>query len=176
MQTINDLIDFLHADKPYSTRQYIVETIVRTPDNNKGYFWEQVLAKAMKGHTEWIGGNNKGYDFTDFTDAKIATYYSRHGINSGKKEASVGIKNKVGSLRVCLCVPGSERHQVFFMLIPPQAYEPYVLGSSAIKFGLSPRGTPTGAMAMYRCDWKTVIQPYHDKMGNFSSDMHKELV
>lgn len=157
MRTINDLIDFLHNDKTYDVRQHIVEQIVYTPDNNKGLFWEKVLEKAMRNHTQLIGGNNPYYDYTDGSDAKIGTFYKRNGQNTGKKEVSIGIKNKTGLLRVCLVVPGQFRHQVHFMRIPYHAYKDSK--SSAIKFGLSPRGTPTGKLSIYRCSWLDVIAP-----------------
>jgi len=158
MKTINDLIDYLYTDKSSDVKQYVSEQVVRTADNNKGFFWEKVLEKAMP-HTTLLGGNNPYCDFTDGSDAKIGTFYPRKGSNAGKKEVSIGIKNKTGTLRVCLVVPGSSYHRVFFLKIPPDAYAPYTSGSSAIKFGLSPRGTPTGKLANFRCSWQDVISP-----------------
>ena len=158
MNTVQDLINYLYEDKSSDVKDYIKEQVVKTADNNKGFFWEKVLEKAMP-HTKLLGGNTAHFDFTDGSDAKIGTFYSRKGSNTGKKEVSIGIKNKTGILRVCLVVPGQSYHRVFFLKIPPDAYDPYLNGSSAIKFGLSPRGTPTGKLANFRCSWKEVISP-----------------
>ena len=158
MKTVTDLIDFLHSDKSYDTRKYIVEQIVRTPDQNKGFFWEKVLAKAMP-HCKYIGGNNKGYDFLPcMSDAKIATFYKK---TDGKLEASIGIKNKVGTLRVCLVVPGQFYHRVCFMLIPYESYKKYLKGSGALKVHINERGAITGKFAVHVCKWAEVIKPLH---------------
>lgn len=156
MQTISDLIDFLHHNKPYSVRDYVVEQVVHSSDNNKGHFWELCLAKAMP-HASLIGGNNKGFDFLPCkSDAKIATFYRK---KNGVLEASVGIKNKEGTLRVCLVVPGQHRHKVHFLLIPHSAYKHYQKGSDAIKLTLNARGSVSGDFAKYVVKWQDVIKP-----------------
>lgn len=153
MHEVKDLINYLYEDKPEEVRKFLVDQIAKSTDYNKGYLWEHVLAKAMP-HTVLLGGNTKGMDFTDGSDAKIGTYYRK---SDGKQEVSVGIKNKTGTLRVCLVVPGQNFHRVFFLLIPEYAHKPYSDGSQAIKFGLSPRGSPTGKLAKFLCSWEEVI-------------------
>lgn len=156
MNTINDLIDFLHSKQPYPVRQYIVEQIVRSPDNNKGHFWELCLQKAMP-HAVLLGGNTKGYDFLPCkSDAKIATVYKTSG---GALEASIGIKNKIGTLRVCLVVPGQYHHKVHFLLIPYSAYKNYQEGSGSLKLHLNVRGAVSGEFSKFVCKWADVIKP-----------------
>lgn len=161
MKFLHELVDYLHNDKPQSVKHYILTEIAKTPDNNKGYFWEKVLARAMHNHTKLLKHNAYGQDFEDSTDAKFATYYRRNtGFNNW--EASISnIRNKVGPLRVCLCVPGQYYHKVYFLFIPYDDYQIYTQGSNAIKFGLSPSGKPTGRMSKFLCSFEQVIEPYY---------------
>lgn len=159
MKLLNELVEYLHDNKPHEVKSYIMEQITKTVDNNKGAFWEDVLAKAMVSHTVLLGRNTHGRDFTDNTDAKFATYYLR---KDRIWEASVSnIRTKIGPLRICLCVPGIKFHKVYFLFIPHEAYQPYCIGSEALKFGLSPTGKPTGKLSRFLCSWDKVIQPYH---------------
>lgn len=153
IREVKDLINYLYEDKPEEVIKFLINQIAKSTDYNKGYLWENVLAKAMP-HTKLLGGNTKGMDFTDGSDAKIGTYYRK---SDGKKEVSVGIKNKTGTLRVCLVDPGQDFHRVFFLLIPEHAYKSYSEGSQAVKFGLNPRGSPTGKLAKFMCSWDQVI-------------------
>lgn len=163
MKFLHELIDYLHGDKTYEVRKYIMTQCSKTTDNNKGKFWEEVLGKAMKSHTKLLEHNAHYRDFDDDSDAKFATYYHRDN-GMGAFEASVSnIRNKIGHLRICLCVPGDNYHKLHFLLIPKEAYEPYLKGSNALKFGLSPRGKPTGKLAKYLCSFQEVTQPLVDK-------------
>jgi hypothetical protein len=156
METITDLIDFLYRDKVYQLRQHVLEQVVRSPDNNKGHFWEQCLEKAMKPHTKLVGGNTKGYDFLPCkSDAKFSTFYKR---SDGVYEASVGIENKIGTLRVCLVAPGHDRHRLYFLLIPYKAYIPYQKGSQSIKITLTPNWTICNKWRPYVCKWEDVTK------------------
>ena len=158
MKFLHELIDYVHGDKHYEVRNYIMTTVAKTTDNNKGLFWEKVLAKAMTNHTRLLEHNAHYRDFTDNTDAKFATYYRR---NDGMYEASVsGIRNKIGPLRICLCVPGHNFHKVYFLYIPYDDYQPFKQGSDALKFGLSPRGNPTGKLTKYICSFEGVTRPH----------------
>ena len=161
---LHELVDYLHADKTYDVRKYVQEQISKTVDNNKGHFWEEVLQKAMRKHTTLLGGNARGRDFTDNSDAKIGVFYrcmDRNGIRN-KWEVSIGgIQNKIGPLRVCLVVPGDNYHKVFFLFIPHEAYQKYKDGSDALKFGLSPSGKPTSPlMDRYQVSFEKVCQKF----------------
>lgn len=154
IRNLNDMVNYLHEDKSPDVKSYIIDTIVKSADSNKGYIWEDVLEKAMLAHTKRLHGNAKGRDFDDDSDAKFATFYKK---SSGILEASIsGIRNKIGPLRVCLCVPGESYHRVMFMLIPHHAYQRYKEGSDAIKFTLSPRGNVQGALSQYVCSFDEV--------------------
>jgi hypothetical protein len=165
MQTLTDLIDFYHKDAPYNIREHVLNEVARSADNNKGFFWEKVLAKAMP-HAKLIGGNNKGYDFEPCkSDAKISTFYRK---SDGIWEASIGITNKIGTLRVCLVVPGQYRHRLIFMLIPYEAYKNYQRGSSALKVRLNRRGNICDEnLKKYVCKWTDVIKPLD--LGNLTT-------
>lgn len=158
---LHQLIDYIHSDKPYEVRQYIMEQTAKMKDNNKGYFWEKVLAKKMTEHTSLLGGNAVGRDFSDGTDAKFATFYKR---TDGVFEASVGnIRKKVGPLRVCLCVPGQTYHRVYFLFIPHDAYQKYTAGSDALKFTLNSKTSMvSGKLTKYICSFDDVCQPYKE--------------
>lgn len=163
MKFLHELIDYLHGDKPYAVRSYLMTQYSKTTDNNKGKFWEEVLEKAMP-HTRLLEGNAWGRDFDDDSDAKFATYYHKEN-GLGSFEASVSnIRTKIGYLRICLCVPGENYHKLHFLLIPKEAYEPYLKGSNALKFGLSPKGKPTGKLAKYLCSFEEVCQPLVDNI------------
>lgn len=171
MKMLHELIDFLHGDKPYEVRNYIMSEIAKTTDNNKGRFWEQVLYKAMKNHTLLLEGNAVGRDFSDNTDAKFATFYKKNK-GLGDYQASIGnIRTKIGPLRVCLCVPGQTYHKVYFLFIPYESYQYYTYGSDSIKFGLSPSGKPTGKMAQYLCSFEEVTKPYICLTNNTNSSI-----
>jgi hypothetical protein len=157
---LHELIDLLHGDKTYEVRKYIMEQTAKMKDNNKGLFWESVLAKNMS-HTNLLGGNTAGRDFSDDTDAKFATFYKR---TDGVYEASVGnIRTKVGPLRVCLCVPGHNFHRVFFLFIPHFAYQKYTKGSDALKFTLNAKtGMVSGPLTKYLCSFDEVCRAYSE--------------
>lgn len=154
---LHELIDYLHGDRTYEVRSFIMEQIAKTVDNNKGYFWEEVLAKSMIKHTTLLGRNAVGRDFTDNSDAKFATFYRR---SDGVFEASVSnIRTKIGHLRVCLCVPGENYHRVFFLLIPNHAFQKYTEGSNALKFTIrAGNGNITGPLTQYKCSFDEVTQ------------------
>jgi hypothetical protein len=152
---LHELVEYLHGDKPPEVRKYIIEQTTDLKEYNKGLFWEQVLAKGMIGHTELLGGNTVGKDFTDGSDAKFAMFYKR---NDGVYEASVSnIRTKIGPLRVCLCIRGTSMHRVFFMLIPHDAYQKYAIGSNTLKFTLNSKtGMVSGALTKYICSFDQV--------------------
>lgn len=166
VKSLDQLINYLHEDKSPDVKQFIINQIAKSVDSNKGYFWEDVLEKAMKSHTTRLHGNAVGRDFDDDTDAKFATFYRK---SSGIYEASIsGIKNKIGTLRVCLCVPGQGYHRVMFMRIPKSAYERYALGSNAIKFTMSPTGNIQGPLSKYRCSFDEVCGVEKDMISGYT--------
>ena len=159
MKFLHNLVDYIHSDKHYEVRSHIMKTIAKTTDNNKGFFWEQVLQKSMLDHTRLLEHNAPYRDFDDNSDAKFATYYKKV---DGAYEASVsGIRKKIGPLRICLCVPGQDFHKVYFLFVPYEEYYGFKEGSNALKFGLSPRGKPTGKLSKYLCSFESVSRPIY---------------
>jgi hypothetical protein len=121
--------------------------------NSSGYFWERVLAKHMTHTMICEKRNQKGMDFKDGTDAKfaLAGRYSK----SVQQQATIGIENKIGTLRVCMCYRGDKFHKLYFMKIPHEAYSK-VRGQN-IKITFS-NFTPSGSWwEKYQCSWREVI-------------------
>jgi len=155
---LHQLVDYLHGDKPYATRNYIMEQMYKSSANiNKGHFWEEVLQKAMSSHTKLLTKNAVGRDFLDGSDAKWGTFYKR---KDNVYEVSVGnIRTKIGPLRVCLCLPGDTHHHVWFLLIPYEAYQQYAIGSDALKFTIREKnGNISGKLTKYLCSFDEVTQ------------------
>jgi|688.fasta_scaffold451290_2 hypothetical protein len=148
----------------------LVESVYENPDvsnhelkrlfedqNSSGYFWEKCLAKHMK-HTSLCEKRNEpGRDFLDGTDAKFAM--AGRYTNSFSRQATIGIENKIGTLRVCLCYKGDQYHKVFFMRIPHEAYKD--LQGENIKITFSRKNLfPMGKFwEKYQCSWEEVIAP-----------------
>ena len=123
--------------------------------NSVGYFWERVLSKHMIHTTLCEKRNQKGKDFLDGTDAKFAM--AGRYTNSFQRQATIGIENKIGTLRVCLCYRGDKFHKLFFMKIPYHAYKD--LKGQNIKISFK-NFTPSGYFwEKYQCSWKEVISP-----------------
>lgn len=125
---LSELVNDLHSDKSVQIRQHIMESILND-DQNKGQFWEQVLAKHM-GHTKLLEGNEWYRDFDDNSDAKFATLSNLENKQSGRSnfQATIHINNKIGTLRVCICatLPGVMNPKVYFLLIPYEGYKKYL--------------------------------------------------
>jgi hypothetical protein len=125
---LSELVNDLHSDKTKEIRKHIMESIL-SDDQNKGRFWEQVLAKHMP-HTTLLEGNEWYRDFDDNSDGKFVTLSNIENKRNGRSnfQATIHIHNKIGTLRVCMCatLPGILDPKVYFMLIPFEAYEPYL--------------------------------------------------
>lgn len=149
---LNDLVDNLYENE--AIREHELKRLFED-QNSSGYFWEKVLEKHMK-HTQLCEKRNeKGRDFLDGTDAKFAM--AGRYTNSFARQATIGIENKIGTLRVCLCFKGDKMHKVFFMKIPHEAYRD--LKGQNIKITFKDF-TPYGDFwDKFRCSWEEVIAP-----------------
>lgn len=158
---LHDMIEYGYSEEPVEVRRYILNQMVRTSDNNKGFMWEHITDTRMKGHTPLKGGNYPHMDRLDTTDDKFATFYLR---KDGVWEASISnIRTKVGPLRVCLVVPGHspERHRLYFMFIPHAAYQKYKKGSNALKITLNAKtNNISGDLTKYQCTFEEVTKQY----------------
>lgn len=151
---LHDLVNDLYEDKPDVIKEHALKEIFES-ENNKGVFWERCLEKWMP-FTERLKHNAWHRDFTDNTDAKLATAirYS----NNASQATIGGLENKIGHLRVCLVAPGDKR-KVFFMLIPPEYYK---RSKHPIKVTFN-NFVPSGAVwDKFQCSWEEVIAPIVD--------------
>lgn len=152
-QFLHELVNNLHESETESVRSFMIREIVKD-NNNKGAFWESVLAKHMP-HTIRLLHNAWHKDFSDGTDAKFA---SAVRYESGAYQASIGIENKTGTLRVCMIAPGAESRRLFFMLIPYEFYSTRN-PNSPLKITFE-NFRPIGEIwDNYRCSWEEVISP-----------------
>ena len=150
---LHELIDDLYDGQSEDVRKFITEEIL-LDSNNKGTFWERCLAKHMP-HTILLGKNTWYKDFSDGTDAKFATAV-RYA--SGVFQASIGIENKTGPLRICMAAPGQKHRKVFFMLIP---YEFYSTRNPTSPLKVTFESfRPIGEIwDQFQCSWEKVISP-----------------
>lgn len=149
---LHDLVHDLYDDPVIRAHEY---QRIFDDQNSSGFFWEQVLAKHMV-HTKICEKRNqKGMDFTDTTDGKFAMA-GRYS-DSEQRQATIGIENKIGTLRVCLCYQSQHYHRLFFMRIPHEAYSKVKNKNIKITFT---NFAPSGAWwDKYQCSWKEVISP-----------------
>ena len=132
--------------------------------NSSGYFWEKCLAKHMPFTQLCEKRNEQGKDFLDGTDAKFAMA-GRYS-DSPQRQATIGIENKTGTLRVCLCYKGDAHHKVFFMKIPHDAYKNLKGQNIKITFR---NFVPYGEFwDRYNCSWEEVIAPEGVEVDNNS--------
>lgn len=152
MKFLHELVDSLYEEDVL--RKHELKRLFED-QNSAGYFWEQVLSKHMPHTTRCEKRNEKGRDFLDGTDAKFAM--AGRYTNSFQRQATIGIENKIGTLRVCLCHKGDSLHKIYFMKIPYEAYAK--LKGQNIKISFKNFG-PSGAFwDKYRCSWRDVISP-----------------
>jgi hypothetical protein len=152
MKFLHELVNSLYDDEALQTHELsrLLEDHTCT-----GYFWEKVLAKHMTHTSLCERRNEKGKDFLDGTDAKFAM--AGRYTDSFQRVATIGIENKTGTLRVCLCCRGEKFHKVHFMRIPHEAYAN--LNGQNIKITFSSFNPMGSFWDKYRCSWEEVISP-----------------
>jgi hypothetical protein len=150
---LHELVYDLYENESESVKEFMVKEVLKDI-NNKGKFWEYVLEKHMKHHTTLLEHNAWHMDFDDGTDAKFATA-ARY--QSGVFQASIGIENKTGTLRVCMVNLGSKFHKLYFMLIP---YSFYSTRNPESPLKITFRNfQPCGEIwDKFKCTWKDVIK------------------
>ena len=150
---LHELIDNLYSNESESVRFFMHREILKD-SNNKGKFWENVLAKHMP-HTKLLEHNAWYKDFSDGTDAKFASAVK---YTSGVYQASIGMENKTGTLRVCMIAPGTDFRRLFFMLIPYEFYSTRN-PNSPLKVTFE-NYKPMGEIwNKFQCSWEQVISP-----------------
>lgn len=158
---LDDLVDFLYENESPEVKKFKTKELL-SHDNNKGLFWESVLAKAMAFHTVPLKFNAWHMDFSDGTDAKFAQFHrwSPSGTRCvGTKAATINCSNKTGPLRICLCVQGQYHHKLYFMFIPYE-YHSKNYPKHPLKITFDKNFKPCGdAWEKFNCSWEEVIKP-----------------
>ena len=111
-----------------------------------GAVWENALSMFMP-FTQQCSLNNMAMDWEDGTDGKfamtsISTHFPQDYVSVG------GIKNKVGTLRVCIC-SRYDSYKLYFMLIPHSIYSKWATcystnSQSPLKLLFTKEGKPMG--------------------------------
>jgi hypothetical protein len=105
-----------------------------------GSVWENALTEFMT-FTKKCGVNCKSMDWEDGTDGKFVMTT----INDDPNDFYIslgGIKNKTGTLRVCIC-SRQDNYKLYFMLIPHKVYSKWNQ-TSPLKLRFTKDGFPTG--------------------------------
>jgi hypothetical protein len=151
---LHELVDYVYSDLSDEIRQHELKQILND-SHGKGHFWEQVLKKAMP-HTTILERNAPKRDYEDNSDAKFALL-GNYNFSTQRQATISGVENKIGPLRVCLCVRGQHIHKVYFMFIPYEAHSKIKGENIKVTFK---NFMPSGAWwDKYQCTWEEVIQP-----------------
>ena len=107
-----------------------------------GAVWENTLSMFMP-FTQQCSLNNMAMDWEDGTDGKfamtsISTHFPQDYVSVG------GCKNKIGTLRICIC-SRYDNYKLYFMLIPHSIYSNWATNSqSPLKLSFTKEGKPMG--------------------------------
>ncbi len=108
-----------------------------------GAIWENVLTEFMP-FTEQSRLNCIAQDWEDGTDAKFVMTSINDDIK-GLNTSLGGIKNKTGTLRVCIC-SRQDNYRLYFMLIPYSVYSKWPTNTqSPLKLAFDKQGKPKGS-------------------------------
>ena len=107
-----------------------------------GSIWENALSMFMP-FTQQCSLNNMSMDWNDGTDGKFAMTSVNHSYSTDY--ASVGgVKNKTGTLRICIC-SRYDNYKLYFLLIPHSVYSTWATNSqSPLKLAFTKEGKPMG--------------------------------
>ncbi len=124
----------------YFTLEEAIEFLWERNLINVGELAEHALVR--NGKLKQTSRGKKGYDFNDRSDSKYVTvshYVTPNG--SPKSYACIGgIKNKIGTLRVMVFEPKTEKN--YFFKIPHSVYEPYTGADDSLKIYFNVDGSP----------------------------------
>ena len=116
---------------------------INSGEISMGFLWENVLTEFMP-FTEQSKLNCMSRDWEDGTDAKFVMT----SINDQTKDLTIslgGIKNKTGTLRVCIC-SRQDNYKLYFMLIPYSVYSNWPTNTqSPLKLAFDKSGKPKGS-------------------------------
>jgi hypothetical protein len=116
---------------------------INSGEISMGAVWENALSEFMP-FTEKCSLNSMAMDWDDGTDGKFVMT----SINDDIKQLKIslgGIKNKTGTLRVCIC-SRQDNYKLYFMLIPHSVYSKWPTNTySPLKLSFTRNGLPTGS-------------------------------
>lgn len=137
--TLFDLLAIRGYDKH---DQKLILQHINSGEISMGAVWENALSEFMP-FTEKSSLNSMAHDWEDGTDGKFVMT----SINDNIKQLKVslgGIKNKTGTLRVCIC-SRQDNYKLYFMLIPFHIYSTWPTNThSPLKLSFNREGKPTG--------------------------------
>jgi hypothetical protein len=119
-----------------------------------GAVWENALSNFMP-FTQQCSLNSMAMDWEDGTDGKFVMT----SINDAAdlKVSLGGIKNKTGTLRVCVC-SRQDNYKLYFMLIPYAVYSKWPTNTcSPLKLAFSRTGMPKGSKWE---EYKNLVVPF----------------
>jgi len=115
---------------------------INSGEISMGAIWENALSMFMP-FTKQLSLNSMSQDWDDGTDGKFVMT----SINSNRPSHTVsigGIKNKTGTLRICICSRHDD-YKLYFMLIPYEVYSMWPENThSPLKLGFTLQGIPSG--------------------------------
>lgn len=157
---LDELVDFLYPRHPYGFKADKMKELLDPGNSGKGRFWEKVVEKGMAGTANLLEANAHGRDMDDNTDMKFALFTTWNSSKGFRKAATIGIENKIGPLRICLCYPGIDSHKVFFMFVPTKAHINRKTNSPVKINWSSETSFPIGDWwDKYRCNFAEVLKP-----------------
>jgi hypothetical protein len=108
-----------------------------------GAVWENALTEFMS-HTKKCSLNSMSMDFEDGTDCKFVM--TSANIDQPTLTVSIGgVKNKTGTLRICIC-SRQDNYKLYFMLIPYSVYSKWPVNTnSPLKLCFTKSGKPLGS-------------------------------
>lgn len=150
---LHELVDYLYDTQPKVIKDFALNQILED-DQSKGRFWEKVIAKSMT-HAVLLERNAPYRDYSDNSDAKFCMLVR---YSSGTMQATIsGVENKIGDLRVCICVRGQNVHRLYFLRIPYSYYSK--LSGYPIKITFK-HFTPIGEVwDKFNCSFTEVVAP-----------------
>jgi hypothetical protein len=128
---------------------------INSGEISMGAVWENALSDFMP-FTDKCSLNSMAMDWDDGTDGKFVMTSINDDIRQLKVSLG-GIKNKIGTLRVCIC-SRQDNYKLYFMLIPYNVYSTWPTNTqSPLKLSFTRSGIPTGPKWK---EYKGLIVPF----------------
>lgn len=123
----------------YFTLEEAIEFLWERDLINIGELAEYALSQQNKSLKK-VAKNTRGFDFHDKSDSKYVTVSYHKGSNVSPYACISGIQNKVGTLRVMVFEPQTEKN--YYFKIPYSVYKPYTIVNDSLKIYFNKDGSP----------------------------------